>query len=270
MSRGASLEGHLNVTPGGPLRVNDGEGFALGMIETLTGKACDATNRGAEVTLRGVSGIDDATYKCTYDGTSAYAWRQVAHLPADPGADRICFWDDSAGELAYLTPDATDLVISGTTLALGSAPSFTDFTNANHDHGDADDGGSLAASITLTTPTIADFTNAQHDHLDADDGGTLTINALSDVGGITAILTGTNTWDIGNTANGGVVSRTVTVTGAVTGDPCCAGLTTLPVNWEINCQVSSTDTATVIAINRTGGNSDPASGTVRATVFTYS
>jgi hypothetical protein len=125
------------------------------MIETLTGKACEATNRGAEVTLRGVSGIDDATYKCTYDGTSAYAWRQVAHLPADPGADRIAFWDDSAGEFAYLTPDATDLAISGTTLALGSAPSFTDFTNANHDHLDADDGGAISAVLSVGTLTIA-------------------------------------------------------------------------------------------------------------------
>jgi hypothetical protein len=126
-----------------------------------------------------------------------------------------------------------------------------------------------ATVIVGSAPTFTDFTNANHDHLDADDGGTLTINALSDVGGITAILTGTNTWDIGNTANGGVVSRTITVTGAVAGDPCIAGLTTLPVNWEINCQTSGTDTVTAIAINRTGGNSDPASGTVRATVFTY-
>lgn len=31
---------------------------------------------------------------------------------------------------------------------------------------------------TLTTPTIADFTNAGHDHLDADDGGTLTLAAI--------------------------------------------------------------------------------------------
>ena len=32
---------------------------------------------------------------------------------------------------------------------------------------------------TLTTPTIADFTNAQHDHLDADDGGTLSASAIA-------------------------------------------------------------------------------------------
>ena len=34
---------------------------------------------------------------------------------------------------------------------------------------------------TLTAPTIADFTNAAHDHGDADDGGTLTLAALPDV-----------------------------------------------------------------------------------------
>lgn len=32
---------------------------------------------------------------------------------------------------------------------------------------------------TLTTPTIADFTNANHDHLDADDGGTLDAAAIA-------------------------------------------------------------------------------------------
>lgn len=31
---------------------------------------------------------------------------------------------------------------------------------------------------TLTAPTVADFTNAQHDHLDADDGGTLDAAAI--------------------------------------------------------------------------------------------
>lgn len=36
----------------------------------------------------------------------------------------------------------------------------------------------LADSPTIVTPTIASFTNAQHDHQDADDGGTLTHSAL--------------------------------------------------------------------------------------------
>lgn len=37
----------------------------------------------------------------------------------------------------------------------------------------------LAAGITLNAPTITDFTNAQHDHLDADDGGLLMAAAIS-------------------------------------------------------------------------------------------
>jgi hypothetical protein len=42
---------------------------------------------------------------------------------------------------------------------------------------------------TLTAPVIADFTAANHDHLDADDGGTLTIAALSNLAaGIAAWL----------------------------------------------------------------------------------
>lgn len=56
-----------------------------------------------------------------------------------------------------------------------TAPVITDFTSAAHDHGDADDGGGLAASITLTTPTIASFTNAQHNHTNAAGGGALNI-----------------------------------------------------------------------------------------------
>ncbi len=39
-------------------------------------------------------------------------------------------------------------------------------------------GGATYTTPVLTTPTIADFTNAQHDHSDADDGGQLGTNAL--------------------------------------------------------------------------------------------
>jgi hypothetical protein len=35
----------------------------------------------------------------------------------DPNADRIVFWDDSAGKLTYLTPDAS-LTVTGTTIAV--------------------------------------------------------------------------------------------------------------------------------------------------------
>ncbi len=39
-------------------------------------------------------------------------------------------------------------------------------------------GGSWSGSPVLSTPTIADFTNAQHDHSDADDGGVLANNII--------------------------------------------------------------------------------------------
>lgn len=53
-------------------------------------------------------------------------WSVIANRPtnltviaglADPNADRLLFWDDSAGAIAYLTP-GTGLAISGTTIAI--------------------------------------------------------------------------------------------------------------------------------------------------------
>lgn len=64
--------------------------------------------------------------------------------------------------------DALATTLTNKTL---TAPTIADFTNAAHDHGDADDGGSLVASIPLTTPTIADFTNATHNHGSVTQGG---------------------------------------------------------------------------------------------------
>jgi len=50
-----------------------------------------------------------------------------------------------------------------------------------HTHANDSQGGN-----TLVIPTIANFTNANHDHLDVDDGGTLTAAAISDFS--TAVL----------------------------------------------------------------------------------
>ena len=59
----------------------------------------------------------------------------------------------------------------------------------------------LATSPTITTPTIADFTNAAHDHLDADDGGVLSMPAVgvsnsSTVGQVLRV-TGASTYAFG-------------------------------------------------------------------------
>jgi hypothetical protein len=71
---------------------------------------------------------------------------------------------------------------------------------------------------TLTAPTIADFTNAGHDHLDADDGGTLSAAAIasgtvatarlgSGTADNTTFLRGDQTW--ATPAGGGGASLTV-------------------------------------------------------------
>lgn len=64
----------------------------------------------------------------------------------------------------------------------------------------------FADSPTILTPTIASFTNAQHDHGDADDGGQLVTNSLpagvvvQSVAGVsTAVNTGAGTIPIDNT-----------------------------------------------------------------------
>lgn len=44
---------------------------------------------------------------------------------ADPNADRILFWDDSAGAAAGLAVDGTNIVITATTVNLGTALSLT-------------------------------------------------------------------------------------------------------------------------------------------------
>jgi hypothetical protein len=110
--------------------------------------------RGGLARTEGGAGVNDALRFAEKDTADAYRWALVPTLPTDPGADRIAFWDESDNAFRYLSVDATDLSISGTTLALGSAPSFTDFTNANHDHGDADDGGTIPWGSVTGRPLV--------------------------------------------------------------------------------------------------------------------
>jgi hypothetical protein len=78
MNRGASLDGHISPTDGGPLRVNDGEGMADGAIATTTGKVCDATTRGERHRVQGVSGVADSWVMCQKTTADTYEWTTVA------------------------------------------------------------------------------------------------------------------------------------------------------------------------------------------------
>lgn len=77
------------------------------------------------------------------------------------------------------------------------------------------------------------------------------------------LLTGSGTWDIGNTANGANEQKDFTVTGARLGDSVSyVGKTLGLPGWNLNGEVTGSDTVRVTARNDTGGASDPASMTV--------
>lgn len=175
---GSALDAVLKAVAGGPLRVNDGALFAEGNVASLG--RCLAPQRGGKVRKQGVAAASDTEWRCRKNASDAYEWAATPALP-DPGADRITFWDDSTNDFGHLTPDSGDFTISGTTFALASAPTFSDFTNAQHDHTDADDGGTLTlAAIPSVTATAAE--------LNILDGATLTVTELNYVDGVTSAI----------------------------------------------------------------------------------
>jgi hypothetical protein len=125
----------------GLIRLAADRAFATGVWSALPTASIDF--RGALARTEGGGGVNDALRFAEKDTADAYRWALIPTLPTDPGADRIAFWDESDNAFRYLTVDATDFAISGTTLSLGDAPSVSDLTNFQHDHGDADDGGTL-------------------------------------------------------------------------------------------------------------------------------
>jgi hypothetical protein len=103
------------------------------------------------------------------------------------------------------------------------------------------------------------------------------IDHLSDVGGITAILTGTTAWNPPSLGDAADTSTSLTVTGAAPGDPCLCGFSgaldsaggTLPGVWELSCNVSAVDTIKANLTNQTGSTINLGDGTLRCTVFKY-
>lgn len=94
-----------------------------------------------------------------------------------------------------------------------------------------------------------------------------------EVGGgtpITQHLTGTATWDPASIADGAMASTIVTVTSASVGDTVAVGFSNaIAAGGVLSGSVTASNTVTVTLFNKTGGNLDLASGTVRADVWKH-
>lgn len=80
-------------------------------------------------------------------------------------------------------------------------------------------------------------------------------------------LEGSNTWDPPSVADGDVVTRLVTVTGAALGDFAVGSFSLDTGDLDISAKVVAADTVKVTFTNNTGAPVDLASGTVRARVY---
>lgn len=123
MATQAELDAHVNDTsaahaasaisfsPTGNLAATDAQ---AAIAEAATDAASALTTHEADTTS--VHGITDTSALYRAGGTDvALADGGTGASLSDPNADRILFWDDSAGSVAFLTP-GTNLTITNTTI----------------------------------------------------------------------------------------------------------------------------------------------------------
>jgi len=155
---------------------------------------------------------------------------QLYHLGlenlTDPGADRIFFWDDSAGASQWLeVSTATGINISGTTLQLGSIPNSS-LTNSSvtYTAGAGLTGGgtvALGASATLTVGAGTGIT-VNADDVALKNAGSLNNNAVTK-------------WD---SSNGQLVNSIITDDGSTV---------TIAGNLDVNGTTTTID-STIVSI----------------------
>lgn len=175
--------------------------------------------------------------ECVQDVTGAKTFNEDALLlrSVSAGAGVLTFnYENTATDRVHTIPVSTldDVFVLNDNIATLTnktltAPTITDFTNANHDHSSVAQGGNLsldASSITsgilpvirggtgvntstgtgsvvlsntptLTTPTIGSFINANHNHSDAVNGGQISSSGIDLTDSYT--WTGTHTFTSG-------------------------------------------------------------------------
>ncbi len=233
VTSGAGLTGGGSIALGGSRTLNIGAG--TGITVNADDVALDTShNRNVDhsaVTLTagaGLTGGGDITASRTFTvgaGTGIAVNADdvaLSHLGlealADPNADRILFWDDSAGATAWLsTSSASGLSLSGTTLSLSAIPNSS-LTNSSVTYtagngltggGEVALGGSAtfnigagtgitvnadsielsgASSLTSTVLPKWDSGGELVDSLVSDDGSTVTISGNLTVSGTTTTV----------------------------------------------------------------------------------
>ena len=135
---------------------------------------------------------------------------------ADPGADRVLFWDDSAGQFTWLQM-GTNLTITGTTLDAsggGGTPGGADTQLQYNDGGAAFGGMSLTGwddvNNTLTFGTYGGSSNFLSVYTAAGGGNALLIDATLGSGNGASISTAGGTGVSITSTGGGLLSGTAT------------------------------------------------------------
>jgi hypothetical protein len=203
-----SLLEALRLRLPGSAGVRPGLGWSLGEIAATDLPACEEARRFEERVIPGAAGTADRMVVCEKDTADAYAWQDkgdaaldgkyqpldadlttIAGL-ADPNADRILFWDDSAGAYAYLTA-STGVSISGTDLTAphtstvrtnaarvgtGTATAVVATCNAGEvatGGGCSHNGASSLINWNVVTPTSTSYSCSIRN----DTGGNITVTA---------------------------------------------------------------------------------------------
>lgn len=157
----------------------------------------------------GVTNDNGKVSASTLSGTVSMANGGLGVALTDPNADRILFWDDSAGNYAYLTA-GSGLNITGTTLSTTGSGTVTDFSVVTAN-------GVSASVATSTTTPAATFTLGAITPSSIVNSGTDSATSYSPTGGA---VTGNKFWlpaanTPGISANGVEVVRFATVASGV-------------------------------------------------------